>query len=126
MVVRDVNGNEGPYSPVYTFTKQYPIPTLLEPLVGGQSGGFPTFKWTAIDGAAYYRIQIAKNPQFAPAVRDEATDNLWYVLGDRLDDANYYWRVAMVDRNGNLGPYNDATLIVSVYPYRVYLPAIRK
>jgi hypothetical protein len=126
VAVRDTSGNEGPYSRVFTFTKQYPKTTLVEPIVGGQSGGFPTFKWTALTGAATYHIQIARNLQFTQLVRDEYADNLWYVLLEPLPDASYYWRVAMVDRYGNHGPYNDATLIVSIYPYHVYLPAIRK
>jgi hypothetical protein len=126
VAVRDASGNEGPYSRVFTFTKQYPVTTLLAPLTGAQTGGFPTFKWTAINGAAYYHIQIAKNPQFSQPVRDEIVDNVWYILTDRLQDASYYWRVAMIDRNGNHGPYNDATLIVSAYPYHVYLPVMRR
>ncbi len=126
VAVRDASGNEGPYSRVYTFTKQYPVTTLLAPPPGAQTGGFPTFKWTAVNGAAYYHIQIAKNPQFSQPVRDEIVDNIWYVLTDRLQDASYYWRVAMVDRYGNHGPYTDATLIVSAYPNHVYLPMLRR
>jgi len=124
--VRDGAGNEGPFSKVFTYTKQYPKVSLLAPPNGGQSGGFPTFKWTPRDGAALYRIQVATNPQYSAPLIDLVVDNTRYVPSFKLPDANYYWHVAMIDNNGNYGPYQEATLIIDALPNKVYLPLVKR
>jgi len=124
--VRDANGNDGPYTQVYTFTKQYMAPTLIAPLSGGRTGDYPEFEWEAVTGAAYYRLMVATNSQFSPSVIDATTTSIHFIPTSKLNTGSYYWRVAMIDRDGRQGPFNDATLIVDPYPYRVYTPLVRK
>jgi hypothetical protein len=54
----DGNNRVGPYSPSATFTKLYPITTLINP-----SNGFvswtPTFIWTSVSGAASYVFEVS-------------------------------------------------------------------
>jgi hypothetical protein len=126
LAVRDANNNDGPYTPVYTFTKQYLVPTLIAPLSGARTGDYPEFEWEAITGAASYRLMVATNPQFSNPVIDIRTNNIHFIPTDKLKVGSYYWRVAMVDRDGQQGPFNDATLIIDPYPYHVFMPLVIK
>jgi hypothetical protein len=126
LAVRDANRNDGPFTQVYTFTKQYPAPTLVAPLSGARTGDYPEFEWEAITGAAYYRLMVSTNPQFSSPVLDVTTSNIHFIPTNKLNTGSYYWRVAMVDKDGRQGPFNDATLIVDPYPYRVYMPLVIK
>ena len=74
--VRDTSNNIGPYTEVYTFTKQYPAPTLVAPLSGGRTGNYPEFEWESVTGAARYRLQVATNPQFSSPAIDVTTYNI--------------------------------------------------
>ncbi|MBP7687937.1 MAG: hypothetical protein KA765_08520 [Thermoflexales bacterium] len=126
IAVRDASRNDGPYTQIYTFTKQYPAPTLIAPLSGGRAGDYPEFEWEMVSGAASYRLQVATNPQFTSLAVDAYTNNVNFIPTNKLATGSYYWRVAMIDRDGRQGPFNDATLIVDPYPYRVYTPLVRK
>ena len=123
---RDTNGSDGPFTAVYSFTKQYPVPTLIAPLSGGRTGDYPEFEWEGLTGAAGYRLQVATNAQFSNPVIDVSTRNVHFIPFAKLNNGTYYWRVAMYDRDGRQGPFNDATLIVDPLPYRVYTPLVRR
>ncbi len=126
VAVQDAGGRNGPYSPVYTFTKQYPVVTLVSPLTGTMTGGFPTFIWEPVDGAAQYKIEIAKNAQFSPKFDEATTNNTRFIPTKKYDTAQYYWRVAMIDKNGKYGPWTDSIVVVNPYPYRIYLPTVKE
>jgi hypothetical protein len=34
----------------------------------------------------------------------------------------YYWRVAIIDKDGKMGPFTGATIILDPSPYDVYIP----
>jgi len=125
--VRDASNNDGPYTEIYTFTKQYLAPTLVAPLSGARTGDdYPEFEWKAVTEAAAYRLMVATNPQFSNPVIDASTNNIHFIPTTKLNTGSYYWRVAMIDKDGRQGPFNDATLIVDPYPHRVYIPLVRK
>ncbi len=126
LAVRDANHNDGPYTRIYTFTKQYLVPTLVAPLSGARTGDYPEFEWEAVTGATSYRLMVASNPQFSNPVIDANTNNIRFIPTSKLDTGQYYWRVAMIDRDGRQGPFNDATLIVDPYPYRVFAPFVKR
>ncbi len=126
IAVRDANSNDGPFGGVYTFTKQYPTVTLISPGSGDTIGFFPDFSWTAVNGAARYRLQVATNPQFSPTYEDVTTDQTEFIATHEYATANYYWRVAILDRDNNIGPWTGSTIIVNPYPYSLYLPLIKK
>ncbi len=117
------------------FVKQYPTVKPQFPVNGSQSGVMPIFSWTADDGvtpyvfgAASYKIQISKYPQIAQGDVDEATTNSTtftptktYPTGQTL-----YWHVAMIDKDGKIGPYTNALVIFDDKPYDIYLPIARR
>jgi hypothetical protein len=125
VAVRDASGNEGAFSSVYTFTKQYPVVQLVAPITGtSTSDPFPTFIWEPITTttAARYRIEIAQNPQFSPLTDSKTTENSRFTPNKKYPQAQYYWRVAMIDKSGRYGPWTDSVLLIDPYPYDIYLP----
>jgi hypothetical protein len=121
----DGNGKLGPYSPSATFTKQYPITTLISP-IGESVPGTPTFVWTPVDGAATYVFEVSKYSTFSPPYDTIKTINTQFTPTKIYDsDLIYYWRVAIVDRSGMQGPFTDATIIIGAGNY-FYLPLITR
>ncbi len=46
------------------------IPTLLEPADGATPVFTPTFRWTAVRGAEFYKLQYSTNSDFSVAGHD--------------------------------------------------------
>lgn len=123
----DGQGRLGDFSTPVTFTKQYPTTTLISPTSGALLASTPTFVWTPVNGAAKYRLQVSLSPTFATIYDSVDTVNTRYTPRKSYDPRKtYYWRVAIVDSDGKVGPYTDATIILDPYPYRVYLPLVLK
>lgn len=122
----DGNGKLGPYStPAATFTKQYPITTLVSP-IGEPMLSTPTFIWTPVNGASVYRFEVSKFPTFTPTYDSVTTINTQYTPTNTYDrNVVYYWRVAIQDRDGNQGPFTDSTIIIDP-GRRMYLPFVTK
>jgi len=117
----------GTSSSVAQFTKQYPIPVLIEPASGSNADSTPTFVWEPLSGAAEYRLEVSQFNTFAPLYDSVTTDNTRFTPTKQYVPGRlYYWRVAIVDKNGNLGPWQGATVIVggtNLDP-ALYLPMI--
>ena len=125
----DGSGNLGNYSNYNSFTKQYPITTLLSPLNGVTIPSIPTFVWTPVNGAAKYRLDVSLNLQFSAMIESIVTVNTRYTPTIvYATNKKYYWRVAIVDANNpaNTGPFTDATIILDPFPFKVYLPLANK
>jgi hypothetical protein len=121
----DGYGKLGNYSTAQTFTKQYPISTLVSPLNGSTAASTPTFIWTPVNGAAQYRLDVSIYANFSTTLDSITTDNTRYTpTGAYVIGRTYYWRVAIKDANGNMGPFNNATIILNDNPYGVFLPLI--
>jgi len=105
-------GFMGDYSPVATFVLQYPVTTLLAPLNGSSTGSTPTFEWTPVEGAALYHLEVSISPDFSSIFDPVDTNNARFVPNKLYPANTYYWRVAMIDRDGRWGPYTNATLII--------------
>lgn len=122
----DGNGRLGPYNnPSATFTKQYPITTLISP-ISDPVHTTPTFIWTPVDGAATYVFEVSRYPTFSPTYDSVTTINTQFTP-NKIYDMNviYYWRVAIKDRDGNQGPFSDSLIIIGdVYP--TFIPLLRK
>ena len=112
----DGNGKLGNYSPYATFTKQYPVTALLSPISGSTVNGTPTFKWTPVIGAAKYRLQVSIAENFSSTYDSVDTNNTTYTPTKAYANNTYYWRVAIIDADGKVGPFNTATLILDPYP----------
>lgn len=125
VAVIDGNNNQGPFSDVYTFVKQYPRVTLVAPLTGTvEIDPFPTFIWEPITttSTARYRIEIAQNPQFSPLIDSATTNNTRFTPVKKYNAAQYYWRIAMIDKSGSYGPWTDSIVLIDPYPYNIFLP----
>ncbi len=117
----------GDFSPLATFTKQYPVTTLLDP-VDESVASTPTFYWTAVPGAANYQLEISLSPTFG-AIYDAVVTNNTRYTPNRLYQTpqTYYWRVAMIDQQGRVGPFTGAQIILdpSDLPNKLFLPALK-
>jgi hypothetical protein len=123
----DYNNYLGNYSAPRTFVKQYPVTTLVSPLNGSTAGAMPTFIWTPVNGAAKYKLDVSLTSNFSTYVERITTLNTRYtpVTAYALNKT-YYWRVAILDDNGNIGPYTDAIVILDPYPYKIFLPFTKR
>jgi hypothetical protein len=70
------------------------VPVLLEPANRSTPTFTPTFRWTAVRGAAEYHLQYSTDPTFGGIVTNISTKNTTYTPVNALEnDKNYYWRV---------------------------------
>jgi hypothetical protein len=120
VAMQDGQARLGGFSPTAVVTKQYPVTTLLSP-VGGTINQTPVFRWTPVSGAASYKFEISTNVNFSP-LYDSATTNQTSFTPTKLYTLNqtYYWRVAIVDVHGKVGPFTGATMLLDYY--RVFMP----
>ncbi len=68
---------------------------------------FSEFSWAAVDGAARYHFQVARDEAFtAKLIDDPAIAEPRYQSKIPLPSGNYWWRVASVGANGRAGPFS--------------------
>jgi len=116
----DGQGRQGDYSPAAELTKQYPRAIPQSPASGSAIANTPTFTWTAVDGvtpyvfgAASYRLEISQFPTFSPTYEVVTTPNTRYTPPYTYQTGKtYYWRIAIIDVDGKVGPFSDATIIL--------------
>ncbi|MBE0411283.1 MAG: hypothetical protein IBX69_16295 [Anaerolineales bacterium] len=124
----DGQGRLGGYSPAAEFTKQYPITELISP-VDEVSESTPTFIWEVVPGASSYRLEVSFNENFSPLYDSVTTHNVRFTP-TKIYQSNqiYYWRVAIIDRDGRYGPFNDATIILDpgVGLNRIFIAIVAK
>ena len=125
----DGSGNLGAYSPAAEFTKQYPMANLVYPLSGDTVPSTPNFRWTSVNGAASYRLEISKYATFSP-LYNSVTTHLNEYTPNKFYDINltYYWRVAIIDGDGRYGPFNNETIVLDPTnsSNKLFLPIIRR
>jgi hypothetical protein len=121
----DGNGRMGSYSYTATYTKQYPITTLISP-IDGSVPSTPTFIWTPVDGAATYRLEVSLVETFSPLYDTIVTINTQFTPTKIYkNNTEYFWRVAIRDHDGNQGPFIDAIILIGV-GNKTFLPLMRK
>jgi hypothetical protein len=83
------------------FLKQTTPPTLLSPASGAQVSTWPTFRWTAVDGARTYEIQVDDASTFASPIESTKTNSTAYTSETKTYAADklLYWRVRPLDDN---------------------------
>ena len=81
-----------------SFEKRSTPPGRLEPAVGSDITGHPTFRWTSVEGARRYRVQVAQDDRFATLLEDVLTDSTSYTSNTTYPaDTVLYWRVRADD-----------------------------
>ncbi len=119
---------QGDYSSAAIFTKQYPVavPNNMQLVITLYDA--PIFTWTAVDGstpyvhgAASYRIEISKSSTYSPLYDSLTTNNTTYIPTKKYEfNQTYYWRVAIIDKDGKYGPFSNEVLIPSI----LFLPTV--
>jgi hypothetical protein len=101
VVPLDVGNHEGTPSEERSFTAGYNlVPTLLEPADNATPTFTPTFRWTAVRGAQYYRLQYSTDPTFNTNLTQVDTRNPAHTpVATISNDQNYYWRVKTYSGN---------------------------
>lgn len=116
----DGDGRLGPYGPAITITKQYTTPTLLEPAQGLALAETPTFAWEPALGAAKYKLEVSLYPTFSPLYDAATTVNVRYTPTKRYEmGKTYFWRVAMVDKDGRQGPFAERNITIAYADLRL-------
>jgi hypothetical protein len=82
------------------FQKQSLPPSQMSPADGALLGEQPVFRWTSVEGARRYRIQVAQEPTFAAPMEDVTTASTSYTpFTTHPADTTLYWRVRADDEN---------------------------
>ena len=77
-----------------SFQKQSQPPQLLGPANGEDVPVQPFFRWTAVESAGSYRVQVSDDPAFGQLLEDAATASTAYASTKPYPvDTNLYWRV---------------------------------
>jgi protein-S-isoprenylcysteine O-methyltransferase Ste14 len=82
------------------FDKRSTPPQAMEPAAGAELAGHPTFRWTPVEGARRYRLQVAHDDNFGALVEDVVTDSTAYTSNTTYPaDTVLFWRVRADDEN---------------------------
>jgi glucodextranase-like protein len=88
---------------VVSRVKVPPPPAPIEPtdqrvfLAGDPASQTVSLRWTKIEGAVRYRLEIAKTGLFGDLLLDKSDIRSTNVQIPGLQDGNYYWRVSAID-----------------------------
>ena len=81
----------------------------------------PTFIWKTVQGAASYKLEISLSDTYAQLIDSVTTNTIRYTSLKTFEQGTaYYWRVAMIDKDGNLGPFTGSTIYDEVV--KIFIP----
>lgn len=102
-----VSGDDGSFDTSIelelTLDEQAPgTPALIQPLDDATQVSFrPELSWSAVPGAAGYRVEVATDPGFADiVVSGEPASTSWRLSSPLAPNARYYWRVTALNGCG--------------------------
>lgn len=82
------------------FDKRSVPPTILEPVGGAFVDIATTFRWTPVEAARRYRVQVAQDPTFSNPIDEITTGGLSYTSSTPYPaDTELFWRVQALDEN---------------------------
>ena len=98
------NGGDAVGTPVLgaarAFEKRSTPPGLVSPGPGADELDQPVFRWTPVEGARRYRLQVAQDASFGTLLDDILTNSASYTSNTTYPaDATLYWRVRADDEN---------------------------
>ena len=103
----DVNGLQG-HDAVHRFVVfARPFPPVLN--APGDAATIrspqPTYSWSSVQGISGYRLQLAREADFAVLLNDVQTSESAWQASEELPPGQAYWRVASIDASGLQGPW---------------------
>jgi hypothetical protein len=117
-------GNPGSAAPA-SFRKLSEPPELREPATAEVADGRPLFRWSAVEAARRYRLQVSSNPTFAGCgailssgcLENVVTDSTGYAAATTYPgDTQVYWRVRGEDEKTNAMVWSATGSFVSRLP----------
>lgn len=113
-----LEGNNGEHA--FTVMRQLAAPATKAAFAENQ------FVWTAVPGAAVYRLQVSTDEKFATAFIDErALPTASFTPNKILGYGTYFWRVAAIDEGGAVGLFSaPQNLIVLGAPPPLEVPRV--
>jgi hypothetical protein len=96
------------YSISITYETVLDHPTLLQPIDGAITDDYtPSFTWNTISGANEYVFQLDTFSSFTTPIINVTipSSSTSYTAGTPISINTYYWRVAAVDSNGDVGTF---------------------
>lgn len=108
LATHDTEDELGPYGDVQAFTYRPPPPgpATSPPNVTKDA---LNVRWSKVDTAQSYHLQIAFDPEFEELIVDETVNEPSFAL-PRPGPGRYYMRVATVEADGYQGPYSAAQI----------------
>jgi hypothetical protein len=95
------NHCEGANDNPQRFDKSSVPPQPLSPSAGSEVSAQPSFRWSLVDNARTYQLQVASDPSFAKPIDDVTTDATAYTSNSTYPaDTALYWRVRATDWRG--------------------------
>jgi hypothetical protein len=95
------NPCEGANDNPQRFDKSSVPPQPQSPGAGSEISAQPTFRWSLVDNARTYQLQVASDPSFAKPIDDVTTDATAYTSNSTYPaDTALYWRVRATDWRG--------------------------
>lgn len=86
-----------PFDPTVKLHSPIPIEPIANTYI---STNIPTFIWTPVKGAESYELVAANNADFQNIrIQEEVLSDTIFKITDRLDDAQYYWKVRVINRS---------------------------
>ena len=95
-----------------------PAPVLFDPadqrvfLVDDSSAATTPLRWARVDGAAHYRLQMARTTLFGELLLDKADIRSSTVQIPGLPEGSYYWRVSDSDGKGVESAFSETRKFV--------------
>ncbi len=98
-------------------------PLRLGPPDGASVIAATPLVWAERSGSAAYRLQVARDAQFADRVLDQAGIRAGrHVFEPALAPGRYHWRLATERADGSLGPWGDPASFTVLEPSRMAPP----
>lgn len=92
---------EGANDSPQRFDKSSIPPQPQSPAPGAEVSTQPSFRWSLVDNARNYQLQVASDPSFGKPIEDVITDGTAYTSNSTYPaDTALYWRVRANDWNG--------------------------
>lgn len=131
ITVTDYSGNSLTYTldPGFlkggaTASEPYITVSLIEPYNGNRrAGNDPVFRWSSVDNAQAYTIQISETDDFTvPLIEASVTNNSYHLPQPLMQDKKYYWRVRAAGTGVNL-PWSNVFAFTTSPAQNVVLQA---